>query len=148
MIAENGQAADLLKITSRLIDVLEREIEMLRAMRPSEMQSLQQDKIMLAAAYESAIHALEADPAAAQLMAPSVRAELHEVTERFHRVLSTNEQALRAAREATNRMLKHIVAEAQKQQHGPATYGPASLAAAGRNSARRPGVSLTFDQRL
>jgi flagellar biosynthesis/type III secretory pathway chaperone len=148
MIKENAQVADLLTITSRLIEVLEREIEMLRAMRPSEMQSLQHDKIVLAAAYEAAIRALEGDPMAAQAITPAVRAELRDVTERFHRVLAANERALRATKEATNRLLKHIVAEVEKQQRGPGTYGPASAVPTPASAIQRRAVSVTLDQRL
>lgn len=148
MIPENAQVADLLKITSRLIEVLEREIEMLRAMKPSEMQSLQHDKIVLAAAYESAIRALESDPASASAITPAVREELRDVTERFHRVLAANERALRAAKEATNRVLKHIVAEVEKQQRGASGYGPSSHAAAPAAPVQRRAVSVSLDQRL
>lgn len=148
MTTENAQVADLLKITSRLIEVLEREIEMLRAMRPSEMQSLQHDKIVLAAAYESAIKALQGDPAAASAITPAVRAELRDVTERFHRVLAANERALRATKEATNRLLKHIVAEVEKQQRGPGTYGPGPSVQATAVPTQRRAVSVTLDQRL
>ncbi|SMF67869.1 Flagellar biosynthesis/type III secretory pathway chaperone [Tistlia consotensis] len=148
MTSDSAQVADLLKITSRLIEVLEREIVMLRAMKPSEMQSLQHDKIVLAAAYESAIKALESDPAAASAITPAVRAELRDVTERFHRVLAANERALRATKEATNRLLKHIVAEVEKQQRGPGTYGPDSAVRAAAVPTQRRAVSVTLDQRL
>ncbi len=148
MIPENAQVADLLKITTRLIEVLEREIEMLRAMKPSEMQSLQHDKIVLAAAYETAIRALQTEPGAAQTITPAVREELQEVTERFHRVLAANERALRATKEATNRLLKHIVSEVEKQQRGPGTYGPDSQARMPAAPTQRRAVSVTLDQRL
>lgn len=148
MTEECAQVTDLLKITSRLIDVLEREIEMLRAMKPSEMQSLQHDKIVLAAAYESAITALQNDPGAAQSISASTRDELRKVTERFHRVLAANERALRAAKEATNRLLKHIVSEVEKQQRGPGAYGPGAFKTAPVAPARRRAVSVSLDQRL
>ncbi|MEX0758570.1 MAG: hypothetical protein WD100_03220 [Tistlia sp.] len=148
MIRENGQVADLLTITSRLIEVLELEIEMLRAMKPREMQALQHDKIVLAAAYESAIRALEGDPVATQTITPAVRDELRAVTEHFHRVLAANERALRATKEATNRLLKHIVTEVEKQQRGPGTYGPAKIAATPASPVQRRSVSVTLDQRL
>ena len=44
----NGPAriVDLLKIMSRLMQLLQREIALLRDMKPTEMQDLQRDKIV------------------------------------------------------------------------------------------------------
>ncbi len=61
-MTESSRITDLLKITSRLIDVLQREIEMLRAMKPSDIQDLQQAKIVLTAAYESQLKSLKDHP--------------------------------------------------------------------------------------
>jgi flagellar biosynthesis/type III secretory pathway chaperone len=138
--------AGLLSVTSRLIDVLEREIEMLRGMKPSEMQALQHDKIVLAAAYEAAVRDLNGDAAALEQVAPAVRAELRATTERFQAALAANERALRAAKEATDRLLKHIVAEAERQRGQPSAYGARggrAVATAGAGA-----LSLTVDRRL
>lgn len=136
----------LLSVTSRLIGVLEQEIEMLRGMKPREMQGLQHDKIVLAAAYEAAVRDLQADEAAMSGVAPAVRAELRETTERFQTALQANERALRAAKDATDRLLKHIVAEAERQRGQANAYG----ARGGKAVATPAGgaLSLSVDQRL
>jgi flagellar biosynthesis/type III secretory pathway chaperone len=139
-------ATTLLSVTSRLIGVLEREIEMLRGMKPREMQSIQHDKIVLAAAYEAAVRDLNADEAAVASITPAVRAELAEATERFQSALQANERALRAAKDATDRLLKHIVSEAERQRGQASAYG----ARAGKAVAVPAGsaLSLSVDQRL
>ncbi len=143
---EPARVTQLLSVTSRLIGVLEREIDMLRDMKPSEMQQLQQDKIVLAAAYEAAVRELNADPAELEVVAPAVREELRETTERFHAALAANEQALRAAKEATDRLLKYMVAEADRQRGQANAYS----ARAGKAVAVTSGaaLSLSVDQRL
>lgn len=145
-IEETGRVTQLLNVTSRLIDVLEREIGMLRGMKPAEMQQLQHDKIVLAAAYESAVRTLNADPAELELVAPAIRNELRETTERFHGALAANEQALRAAKTATDRLLKHIVAEAERQRGQANAYSARAGKAVSLNSGEA--LSLSVDQRL
>ena len=145
-VPESGRVTQLLSVTSRLISVLEREIEMLRGMKPSEMQQLQHDKIVLAAAYEAAVRALNADPAEMEQVTPAVRDELREATERVHGALAANEQALRAAKEATDRLLKHIVAEAERQRGQANGYGARAGKAVSLSSG--DALSLSVDQRL
>jgi hypothetical protein len=140
------KVAELLSVTSRLISVLEREVEMLRGMKPSEMQALQHDKIVLTAAYEAAVRELNADAAGLEAIGPAVRAELRETTERFHACLAANEKALRAAREATDKLLKHIVAEAERQRGSANAYAARGGKAVAVGSAGA--LSLSVDQRL
>lgn len=148
MNGSSTQVTDLLKITSRLISVLEREIEMLRAMKPVEMQNLQQDKLVLAAAYESALEALGTDPALLETIEPAVRNELREAMERFQTVLSANERALRAARDATDQVLRHIVDEVERQRGTTSGYSASGSVASLSGYAPRKGVAVTLDQRL
>lgn len=138
-----GRIADLLKLTSRLIDVLEREVEMLRKMRPSEMQALQEDKIVLAAAYESQVTALKEHPELLAELNPGLRAELARAGERFQATLAENERALRAARQATEGLLKTVV-EALEQRDAPAAYGAAGTG----EGAPRPAMALAVNRRL
>ena len=106
---------DLLETTLRLIDVLEGEIEMLRGMNPEEMQALQQDKIVLAAAYESQLKRLSARPDLTGALSDDLRAEFKEATDTFQEVLAANERALRAAKTATKGVLKTVVDTANRQ---------------------------------
>jgi len=122
MIAGPALAADMLRITSRLIAVLEREIEMLRAMKPSELQNLQQEKIVLTAAYEVHAKALQANPAALDGLDPHLRDELRGAVALFRQTLSDNEAALHAAKEATNRVLQAIAEEIQQKTQGAPSY--------------------------
>ncbi|MBK1670995.1 hypothetical protein CKO28_23595 [Rhodovibrio sodomensis] len=112
---EPAEVIDLLETTLRLIDVLEGEIDMLRGMNPEEMQALQQDKIVLAAAYESQLKRLADQPDLAGPLSGELRAELKQATEYFQEVLAANERALRAAKTATKGVLQTVVDTANRQ---------------------------------
>ena len=147
-MSQSKQVTDFLKIMTRLMAVLEREIEMLRAMNPKEIQSLQQDKIVLSAAYESQIKAFKADPEILQSVSPGLRADLNAVIERFHAALTENERGLRAAREVSERILRAIADELEKRQNENKGYTPAGpLPGGARGRASQP-LSVAYDERL
>jgi len=75
MIA-SGAVGDLLAITARLIACIEREIALLRAMRPQEMQALQIDKAALADAYEAHLRVLRQGESAETAISEPLRREL------------------------------------------------------------------------
>lgn len=147
-MSDRTQGTDLLKTTLRLIEILEREIEMLRAMKPSDIQSLQQDKIVLSAAYESQIKALKADPQALKSMSPGQRAELNAAIKRFQATLRENERSLHAAKEATQRALSAIAEEVQRATQRHAGYSAKGMAASPSDTGKSSAVSFAVDQRL
>ena len=143
----NGEPAaviDLLETTLRLIDVLEGEIDMLRGMNPEEMQALQHDKIVLAAAYESQLKRLRDQPELAAPLSHELRAELKEATDTFQEVLAANERALRAAKTATDGVLQAVV-DAANRQDPRASYSPK-----GRQARRNPRAphAVSINERL
>ena len=141
---EPAAVVDLLETTLRLIDVLEGEIEMLRGMNPEEMQALQHDKIVLAAAYESQLKRLSDHPELAAALSEELRAELKDTTDYFQEVLAANERALRAAKTATKGVLK-TVADSANQQDPRVSYNTD-----GRPARRNPRAphAVSVNQRL
>ena len=139
---------DFLKITQRLLSVLEREIEMLRTRKPSELQALQQDKILLAATYESQIAALRDDPESWHVLAPETRAQVHALAELFRITLEKNQAALGAAKETSARVLRVIADELAMKRREDGAYS-----ADGRRNVEPPTagphpVSVAFDRHL
>jgi flagellar biosynthesis/type III secretory pathway chaperone len=139
-----AQVTDLLKTMSRLIEIMEREIALLRHINPSEMQELQRDKIALAAAYDAQTKALRENEEALRSLAPEMQADLLRTTETFQQTLLQNERALKAAKLTTDRVLTSIAREVDKQRREDSGYSANGLVAAG--GAERP-VSLAVDQR-
>lgn len=106
---KSSRMADLLAITSRLISCMEREIELLRALKPKELRQLQQDKTTLADAYRAFVLALKEPDAGADAVTDVLKSELIEATERFHATLEDNLRALRAMRDVNERVMRAIV---------------------------------------
>lgn len=106
---KSSRMADLLAITSRLIACMEREIELLRTLRPKELRQLQQDKTTLADAYRAFVLALKEPDMAADAVTDLLKSELIEATEHFHATLLDNLRALRAMRDVNERVMRAVV---------------------------------------
>ncbi len=136
MKQDTSRAQDLLKVLNQLIDVLNEEIRLLRLMRPGEVQSLQQDKIVLTAAYESLVTALRDEPGALRDLEPALREQVLQTSARFQAALTENAQALHAVREANERLFRAVVRaveDKRKESRGYAASGaflPSSTAVA------------------
>lgn len=147
-MSESNVVTDLLQVMDRLIDVLGREIDMVRAMKPMEIQSLQQDKIVLSAAYEGHLKALAEQPDLLRTLNPALRAQIDSAVDRFRQTLAKNERSLRAAKEVTERVLHMVAEELDKARREKSGYSAAgALPPTARSSAARP-LSIAVDQRL
>jgi transketolase len=139
----------LIRIASRLIEVMRREIELLREMRPHRLDELQAQKNELADAYEQQVRALAGEPEALAAVAPALRQEFAEVASEFNKVLAENESALHATRFAHERLLKAVVEAIDERRNSFNGYSasgtPAARQARGGRGASAP---LTLDKRL
>lgn len=140
-------ATTLIAVTSRLIDLMGREIELLRAMRPREIETLQADKAGLTRAYVEYVAQLQSEPSRLGAVEPIVRDELRRVTERFEESVTENARALRAASEANNRLIKAIIEAAEQAQPRHAGYTNTGTTA-DRLPGKARGLSLTINQQL
>jgi hypothetical protein len=137
----------LIKIGSRLIDVMEREIAMLREMRPGDLKGLSSDKDTLVAAYEDCMSALKSDDKLIAAASPAIKDELLRIAAKLNATVTANERALSAARAANERLLKAVVDAVAADRERGAGYA--------KNGARntplprnaKP-VSLNIDTRL
>jgi flagellar biosynthesis/type III secretory pathway chaperone len=135
----------VIHIVEDLTAVMSREVELLRAMRVRDFGELQDHKLGLVQAYEKQTEHLRRDPAFAAAIDPVLRAELTDVMERMHAVMSENEQAISAARSANQRVATAIVNAVQEQKSESAGYS--AKGSSGKAGARPP-VSVQIDQQL
>lgn len=144
----NTTAAQLIRAASRLIEVMNREVEMLRAMRVADIGALQPEKRQLTIEYEESVAALAAEPELLRALEPALRAELAAVAARFDAAVAENARALNVVRESHDRLLHAIVeavAEQRSRQKAYTAKGALDNPRAGR---RAPTISLSVDQRL
>ncbi len=147
-MSTNSHINDLIQLSSRLIAVLEREVDLLRAGKPGEIEKLQQEKSNLTAAYESQAKSLTSQPELLEALQPVLRSELKRVTDRFQSAVAANEVALRAARETTQRVLQAIADEIGKSRSENAGYSAQGYAASSSRKNSGQPLSIALDERL
>lgn len=135
----------IIHIVEDLTTVMSREVELLRAMRVRDFGELQDHKLGLVQSYEKQTEHLRHNPAFLAAIDPGLREELKDVMERMHAVMSENEQAISAARDANERVATAIVNAVQ--EHKTESAGYSDRGAAGKKVARQP-VSVQVDQHL
>ena len=142
------QVESLIKVASRLIDLMNREVGFLREMKVAEIEPLQEDKAALTAMYEQRIREIDAESGALEALEPALREELSDIAHKFDATLAHNLIALNGVRESHDRMMKAIVDAATEHKARQAGYGNDGTLVGGRV---RPGgetLSLTLDRRL
>lgn len=139
------QIESLIGVAGRLIDLMEREIEILRDMRPVDLEALRSEKFDLVAAYESEYRALADNRDALVLVTPTMMEEFEAVSRRFSGTLAENVRALTAAKVAHERTMTAII-EAVKTTRKPNR----SYSASGSVDANDAGVpvSMSLDCQL
>lgn len=114
------RVSDLLAITSQLIGCMERELEMLRSLKPGELKLLQLDKVALADAYQAFTLALREPGEDLNAVNQALRDELMEATERFQGAVQDNLRALKAMRDVNERVMRAVV-QALEEKRGAVT---------------------------
>ncbi len=138
----------LILAASRLIVLMNHEVELLRAMRVGEISELQKEKQELTVLYEDALQMLSVEPELLEAMEPALRTELTELATRFDAAVCENTRALNAVKASHDQLLQAIVdavSENRSKQKAYTAQGALDNSLKGRNA---PTLSLTLDQRL
>ena len=103
--------ADLINVTKRLIDVLEREHELLSDRRHSELSGLLDEKETIGRVYQARVMGLQENPEQLEGVNEDARAELKELAVKVDDLIRRNARMLEAAMFASKRIVD-LVAEA------------------------------------
>lgn len=146
MTSERNQIGLLIDLTGRLTAIMSQEIELLRAMRASDIGALQEEKVKLATAYASVFQAVRKTPSVVKNAAPQLREALKQATARLKATLDDNLLAVQAAKDVNERLIRAISdAVTQTRAAAPvytATGSTAPVAAAAGS------VSLAIDHHV
>ena len=113
---------DLLNVTARLIDVLEREQEILKDRRHSDLALLVDEKETIGRVYQARVMGLQQDPDQLNGASDKARSQLKDMAFRVDRLMYENAHMLEAAMKVSQRVVE-LVAEALKDNQNPAgTY--------------------------
>jgi hypothetical protein len=116
------RVTDLLATTSQLIGCMERELEMLRSLKPAELKQLQLDKVALADAYQAFTMALREPGEDLAAVNQALRDELVEATERFQGAVQDNLRALKAMRDVNERVMRAVVSALEEKRAAVTGY--------------------------
>jgi hypothetical protein len=138
---------DLVAVIGRLIAVMDKETELLRAMRSDQIGELQPEKTRLAGLYVGMVKDIRKHPELLAAIDQAVRGELAEAMTRFDKAAADNERAINAARSANERVLKAIVA-AVNSRRSVGTYGNTGALAEAPRPQRAQVMSIAVDRRF
>ncbi len=138
---------DLIAVTGRLVEVMKREIQILKTMDLEELKALQGDKQGLADVYEKRVRALSGDPEAFGAVEPVLRDELRATTEEFHTVAGRNQRALAAARQVNRKVIEAVVDAIQDKAAETNVYQSSGALSGIGNAQGAEHVSIAVDQR-
>ncbi|MEQ8322579.1 MAG: hypothetical protein RH946_20115 [Rhodospirillales bacterium] len=105
---------DLVNVTTRLISVLERENEILRERRHSELTLILDEKETIARVYQARIMGLEENPDVLDGATDEDRAHLMELAKKVDSLMAQNARLLEVAMTVSKRIVD-LVAEAVKE---------------------------------
>jgi hypothetical protein len=106
--------ADLVNVTTRLIDVLERENALLRERRHSELPLILDEKETIARVYQARIMGLEENPDVLDEASAEDRSGLMELAQKVDGLMAQNARYLEVAMTVSKRIVD-LVAEAVKE---------------------------------
>jgi hypothetical protein len=137
----DDRAEQLLLLTKRLTDLIERETSLFRARRPLEAAPFRDEKAKLANLYRQETAQIAREPALVAGARLENRQALNDATVRLYAVLDEHRQAIEALQEISEGLVKAIAGYVAELRAGDAAYGPA-----GERRAPNAGSAITLDR--
>jgi HSP90 family molecular chaperone len=122
-VERNGTSIhSVINVVRDLTSLMNREVELLRAMQIQEFGVLQGQKYELINIYEAETAALRDDHLATERLDESLREELRDVINRMTSAMRENEAAIRAAKTTNEKLVKAITSAVQIAQNSHQGY--------------------------
>lgn len=137
---------EVLDVTQRLTVLLEREVELLKSLKPQEIRDLQKPKTEMSATYERLIRKLRENASLVAKADPKLKERLRQATLRFQIALTDNERSIRAVKTVSERLMRAVVAAVAERKSGTPAYSRAGLAAGSGATAKS--VSFAVNRQL
>jgi hypothetical protein len=133
---------ELMATTLKLSHVMERESELLSAMRIPELAPLQPEKIQLAQKLESYQAVIRTRPEILREMPETTRDKLFAMTQQFGQIMAEHLRQIAVARAVNGKVVQAIFDTIAEQQHVP-TYGKDGVS----GGVAPPPISITYNQK-
>lgn len=139
---------DLILITGRLAEVLERENAALKTRRREEMKDILDEKVNIGRVYENRIQALADAGDDMSKVDAEIKARLTVLAGKVKRLMQENGTLLRIAIEANRRVVGIIADAVKKSAPDPGTYSKKGAMSRQDGRSTTKNVALTLDRTL
>jgi len=139
---------DLIVITTRLADLLERENQLLRDKKSHDLNEILDEKVTLGRVYESRIMGLTENPEALNEVKIDLRESLRSIGEKVNGLIEENSQLLKIAIEANHRVVNLIAEAVRNSAPSTGTYSSAGIAGIMDNHGNPRNVAMSIDHTL
>lgn len=139
---------DIILITERLTDVLERENTALKDRRNRDLHDLLDDKVTLSRVYETRMQYFSKHPDELINTTPELRQKLSEMANYISALLQENAKMLKVSIEANRRVVDMIAEAVKTATPGPGTYGSKGTTGLSESKSQAQGLALSIDQTL
>jgi len=147
-MASNNRIEDLILITGRLVDVLERENDALNNQRNADLREVLDEKVTLSRVYESRMQAILENPELLDEVDADLLERLQNLGTQVSTLIEENGKLLKVAM-TINRRVVELIAEAMHEAAPSAgTYGANGTAASGSPNADKQRAAFSLDQIL
>jgi flagellar biosynthesis/type III secretory pathway chaperone len=147
-MAPEERMADLVNVTTRLINVLERENEMLRERRHGELPELLEEKETIGRVYQARISGLHDNPDQLRELAELEREELRELATEVENLIQENGRMLQAAMYASNRIMELVANSVRESSNSSGIYSERGSTTLPVRKGTKQGGAISFDQTL
>ena len=142
----SARAHELIELSHSLVQVMESEIEALKAGKVTDIEPLQAQKDMLSNAYETHMRVVAAEPGMFNAIDPELRTGLTDAATQFETVATENRHAVQAALELNARLVQ-VIADAVTRNARSAS-GYTKTGASPTASPRATAVPATLNRSL
>ncbi len=139
---------DLIVITGRLADLLERENVALREKQNKELNEILDEKVTLGRVYESRIMGLTEDPEALDNVDKELLERLRGIGEKVNGLIEDNAKMLKIAIEANRRVVNLIAESVKASVPSAGTYSPTGATGTDDHRAAPKNVAISVDHTL
>lgn len=113
----------LIILTERLNGLVDKEIDLLKTRRPSELEHLADERNTLSRVYTQEMSLIRQDKNLVRGVAPQLIETLKKITGRFRDRLAEHDRILTAIRTVSERMIKSVAADVNAKSQAVTGYG-------------------------
>ena len=140
--------ADLISITSRLVDVLERENAILKERRHNDLADLLDEKETIGRVYQARIMGLQEDPEQLKDVDETERLKLKDLAHSVDKLVSENARMPEAAMYASKRSVEMVAEAVRDTTNSSGTYSQQGSTQMPMNKSEVRSGAISLDQTL